>query len=156
HNLQRYILLIYCFPLISLCPVHTNELRSHNGLCSFFLCFAYRLTASLSFLPYDLAFYPLIFHILHQLRKHFCILRKRWGGLFIFFYLYIFFATVIITHLAINLKIFCLYSPKLAHIYSVVCTIAINIVLFIKIKSGTCKLYFQILPKSDLEKWEAL
>ena len=83
HNLQRYILLIYCSPLICLCLVHTNELRSHNGLYSFFLYFAYRLTAFLSSSPYALAFYPLTSHILHQLRKHFYILRKRRGIFFL-------------------------------------------------------------------------
>ena len=83
HNLQRYILLIYCSPLIYLCLVHTNELRSHNSLYSFFLYFAHRLTAFLSSSPYALAFYPLTSHILHQLSKHFYILRKRKGIFFL-------------------------------------------------------------------------
>lgn len=83
HNLKRYILLIYCSPLIYLCLVHTNKLRSHNSLYSFFLYFAHRLTAFLSSSPYALAFYPLTSHTLHQLRKHFYILRKRKGIFFL-------------------------------------------------------------------------
>ena len=56
-TLSCIILLIYCSPLVSLCPIHTNELRLHNGLCNFFLCFAYRLTAFLSFLLYTTSLY---------------------------------------------------------------------------------------------------